>query len=163
MLVEEVVIREIEIPLREPFRTALGEERSRRLIIVEAHAGDLVGYGEASPSPFPIITKRRRQRGVHVLNDFLIPALFAHPWEHPDEVHHILAPVRAALHGQSGSRRGRVGPVGESEAPPLYAAYGGRRRPIPSGIAIGLETETKTFIDRVARALQEGYHGSRSR
>lgn len=158
MLVEEVVIREIEIPLREPFRTALGEERSRRLIIVEAHAGDVVGYGEASPLSFPNYNEETAQTVVHVLNDFLIPALFAHPWEHPDEVHHILAPVRRHYMAKAGLEGAVWDLWAKAKRLPLYAALGGRRRPIPSGIAIGLETETKTLIDRVARALQEGYH-----
>ncbi len=47
--IDKILSRPIDLPLREPFETAQRRATSSPTVLVELHAGDVVGYGEATP------------------------------------------------------------------------------------------------------------------
>ena len=47
--IERILARPIDLPLREPFETAQRRATSSPTVIIELHAGDIVGLGEATP------------------------------------------------------------------------------------------------------------------
>lgn len=47
--IDGILARCVELPLREPFETALRRATSSPTVIVELRSGDVIGYGEATP------------------------------------------------------------------------------------------------------------------
>lgn len=47
--IDTIFARTLDLPLREPFETAQRRAISSPTVIVELHAGDIIGYGEATP------------------------------------------------------------------------------------------------------------------
>ncbi len=47
--IDKIVARSLELPLREPFETAQRRATTSPTVLVELHAGQIVGYGEATP------------------------------------------------------------------------------------------------------------------
>ena len=47
--IQRILARPIDLPLREPFETAQRRATSFPTVIIELHAGEIVGLGEATP------------------------------------------------------------------------------------------------------------------
>ena len=47
--IDKILAHPLELPLFEPFETAYRRATTSPTVIVELHAGDVVGYGEATP------------------------------------------------------------------------------------------------------------------
>lgn len=154
---DRIALREIALPLKEPFRSAAGEVSLRRLIIVEAWCGGVVGYGESPPLSEPFYTEETTETAWYVLEAFLIPRVLGRPWSTPHDVARALAPVRrhymakAGLEGAVWDLYARLAGIS------LSRALGGERRDVPAGIAIGVQDDLKALADKVKRALDEGY------
>ena len=46
MKITQINLRHLRMALRTPFETSFGRTENRHCLLIEAHAGDLVGYGE---------------------------------------------------------------------------------------------------------------------
>lgn len=156
--VDRFVLREIEIPLKQPFVSFNSRETARRLVIVEAHLDGLIGYGEASPLSAPTYTEETPQTVWHILSDFLIPLCERVRWQHPTELarhfetirrHHM---AKAALEGALWDLWCKTRGISLSQG------LGSQRDFVPSGIAIGLTSTIDELLARVEKALAAGYH-----
>src|SRR5688572_2631982 len=99
---DAITIREVHLPMRQPFVTANGTETSRRLILVEVHAGETVGYGEAPPLSAPFYTEETPETVWYVLCEFLIPLALGKVWSHPCELATAMRPIRRHFMAKAG-------------------------------------------------------------
>lgn len=100
--VERIVLREIRLPLKHPFRASWGSETERRLLIVEAHAAGEVGYGEVSALSAPFYTEETPDTAWYVLERFLIPLALGRAWHHPEDLAECMRPVRRHFFAKAG-------------------------------------------------------------
>lgn len=150
-------MREIAIPLQEPWVTAFGTLNARPLLLIEAHQGDLVGFGEASPLPHPYYTEETIQTAWHILEAFLIPLALGGAWQEPRD----FAKAAGAIRRNTMAKAGLEGALWDLEAKlrarPLHRLLGGSRTAIPAGIAIGFAPSIDALVRQVGDALAAGY------
>ena len=72
-----MVVRHIRMRLRHPLSPLSGSRTGRDIVIVEAHGGGAVGYGEAPVLARPVYNEETVNTAWHVLNDFFAPAVCA--------------------------------------------------------------------------------------
>lgn len=155
--IDRVLLREIALPLKEPFVTATGRVDVRRLIVVQAWCDGVTGFGEASPLSDPFYTEETTETAWHVLESYLVPRVLGASWDSPAEIAARLSPVRrhfmakAGLEGAAWDLYARVRGVS------LARALGGTRSSVPSGIAIGVQDDLDALVAKVRRALDAGY------
>ena len=116
-------VREIALPLLEPFVSSAGCETLRRVLIIEAHSNQFVGYGEVSALSAPYYTEETLETARYVLETFLIPLAFEAEWEHPKELAARFRPIRRHYTAKCGL---------EAAAWDLYAKSRGSPWPKPS-------------------------------
>jgi len=155
--VDRIILREVALPLKEPFSTATGRVDIRRLIIVEAWCDGVAGYGEASPLSEPFYTEETTETAWHVLESFLVPRVLGRAWSSPAEVASWFAPIRRHYMAKAGLEAAAWDLYARLMGLSLSEALGGERRFVPSGIAIGVQDDLAALAAKVKRALEEGY------
>jgi len=154
---DRIVLREVALPLKEPFVSGVSRVDVRRLLVVEAWCGGVCGYGESSPLSDPYYTEETTETAWHVLESFLIPAVLGRPWRSPADVAARLAPVRRHFMAKAGLEGAVWDLYARLQGLPLSRALGGTRDRIPSGIAVGITGDLAALGERVKQALDAGY------
>ena len=94
MRIESVELRRLRLPLVAPFRTSLGTETHRDVLLVHVLTSAADGWGECVAFASPIFSSEYTDGAHHVTREHLLPRLFAHGNVEADDVAAILRPVR---------------------------------------------------------------------
>src|SRR5262245_62870575 len=92
--VDGVEIRLIRLPLLEPFETSFGKIDSRLIFLLRLEANGLSGWGEVVASEEPRYSYETVGTALHVIRDFLGPALLTEPIDGPEDLAARLNPFR---------------------------------------------------------------------
>src|SRR5258705_3500731 len=79
LAIERVEIRTVRLPLNEPFETSFGRIDSRLIALVAVEAGGQIGWGEVVAAEEPRYSYETVCTALHVIPDYLAPAMFAQP------------------------------------------------------------------------------------
>jgi o-succinylbenzoate synthase len=156
--IEGVALRRVRVPLLEPFRISSGAVAEKDAVLVEVTTeGGVKGWGEASPMSGSFYSDDTPDGAWRALRETLVPLALGAGELDAARFHLKLreAPgepfAKAGLEGALWDARAR------SDGMPLCELLGGRARPVPSGVAIGIYDTTEELIERVARYVGEGY------
>ena len=75
MKLSHLTLYHLRMPLQSPFETSFGRTDDRDCILIEALAGDLIGYGECVADRDPGYSYETSGTAWQILEDFLIPAV----------------------------------------------------------------------------------------
>ena len=70
MKIESITLREIQMRLKAPFETSFGTSLNRRIILVEAIADGVSGWGEVTAAETPGYISETTETAWHMLSDF---------------------------------------------------------------------------------------------
>ena len=73
--IESVVLREIRMPLLQPFETSFGRTTERRILLVEVQSEGVTGWGECTAGEHPSFSGECTDTAWLILTNELIPAL----------------------------------------------------------------------------------------
>ena len=170
MTLREIVLREIRLPLREPFITSVGEMRERRVLLVWLRDEDGVStWSECVALASPSYLPETLDTAWYALSEWLVPRLLGRSFS-------STAGVDAALReGVRGHRMARaalemgvwalLAQRSGKRLTDLLAASAGEvsRARVPTGIAIGLpsrearRSSIDALVAKVGLAVDEGY------
>ncbi|WP_339209887.1 enolase C-terminal domain-like protein [Aeribacillus sp. FSL K6-8210] len=125
--IESVEIKVLEVPLKDQWQISYYAARTRRHLLVRIKAGDVVGYGEVSPSP-GFMGEEAKQVGL-VITEYLAPRLIG---TNLFDVERIHQQMNEAIYG-NGSAKSAVDiavhdAIGKALQIPLYQYLGGLYR-----------------------------------
>ena len=75
MKIDAVVMREINMPLVEPFQTSFGTTTDRRILLIEIHAEGYVGWGECVAGEHPYFSEESIETAWSVIASELGPPI----------------------------------------------------------------------------------------
>ena len=157
MRVRKITLREIHLPLVEPFETSFHRLENRRMLIVEADVDGVSGWGECTVGEDPYYSYETVETAWHILPDFLWPAIKGREIASAECLWDMLAQVR----GHNMTKAGIETAIWDAEARqkkiPLAKLLGGTRAEISSGVSIGLQHTVEELIGKVQRELAAGY------
>ena len=166
---EAVTLREIHLPLVEPFRTVHGEVTARRILLLELHdAGGGSAWSECvaqNETGYSLETVDTAWTAIH---DRLAPRLIARAIDAPQAVRGLLAEVTHGHHmARAAMEMGIWALAAASMGIPLARALIGSSRlrgddnearsSVASGIALGMQASTGEAARRAQAAFAEGY------
>lgn len=155
--VDRVVLRHVRVHMREPFRISNGVVSDKESIIIELHAGHLVGYGEASPMSGSFYSAETPESTWNALANDLVPDLFARDIPNPASYADLLNDYRR----EPFARAGIEGAVWDLFAKHLDTTIGtmlgSTPGDVPSGLAVGIYDTVEELLERIERYLTDGY------
>ena len=92
--VQKITLREIRMPLVTPFETSFGRLTDRRMLIVEADADGIAGWGESVAGEGPFYAPETVETAWHILRDFIWPLLKGREFGSASDVWEMLSPIR---------------------------------------------------------------------
>src|SRR5579864_8457525 len=157
MRVQKVTLREIRMPLVMRFETSFGETTERRIMLVEAQADGVSGWGECVAAETPYYSPETIETAWHIIREFLWPEIRGKKFAEAREVWVMLAHTR----GHNMAKGGIESAIWDAEARqkglPLWKLIGGVREEIGSGVSIGIQPTVEELLKNVEKELAAGY------
>lgn len=157
LAIEKVEIRTVRLPLVEPFETSFGRIDSRLIILVSVQAGGETGWGEVVAAEEPLYSYETVGTALHVIRDYLAPALLAEPVSDLADLARRLAPFRGHNMAKAGLELAYMDLLARLNHQSLSQWIGGTRDRIPVGVSLGIQPSVEHLLERVDRYLGLGY------
>ena len=156
---EQLILREIRLPLVEPFQISSGTTPDRRIMLVEAiDKSGAVGWGECVAGEAPNYSPETIDVALLMIPQQVAPRVLGRDFAHPRD-------VRAALdenfRGHNMSKAAvemALWALGaEMNGISLSKMLGGTREKIPTGISLGIQKDPETIAAKAKAAHDQGY------
>lgn len=159
MRLDQLTLREIRLPLKEPFRISSGVVHERRILLLELRDADgAVTWSECVAGEQPNYSPETIDTAWIVIEKWVAPRLLGHALEHPGEVHDLLdRDFRGHNMAKAAVEMGLWGLAATIAGEPLSRFIGGTRERIATGISLGIQKSPAALIDKTRAALAEGY------
>ena len=157
--VESIALRELRLPLREPFRISSGVCTERRIPLLElTDASGARAWSECVAGEEPNYSSETIDTAWHALREWLAPRLLGRRIDGPEAVHDILdRDIAGHNMAKAAIEMGCWALDAERREIPLARALGGTRDRVPTGISIGIQESPDALVTRARRALADGY------
>jgi O-succinylbenzoate synthase len=161
-----VKLREIQLPLAEPFRTATAVVERRRIILLEITDADGVSaWSECVAGAVPSYSPETVDGAWRALSEVIVPIAMSKAFPLPRHLHFALDDKVRGNHMARAAVEMGAWAIAAQRANLSLAARlaqgstleGVPRESVESGIAVGMQSSTHELIDRVRNALAEGY------
>ncbi len=147
----------IELPLRRPFVTSFGEERTKRGLLLRLVAGDVEGWGECVAGMGPWFSSETVETAQHVIRAFGVPLLRQQRWPSPGEVQARLAPIRGHPMAKAALEAAVLDLACRARGIRLSQELGGTRDEVEAGVSLGIEATLDELLGEVDAAVEQGY------
>ncbi len=150
-------LRLVRLPLLEPFEVSFGRLDTRLVFLVRLWAGGHSGWGECVAFEAPLFSYETVGTALHVLRDFLGPAVLGRPVGSLAELGARLAAFRGHPMAKAGLELAFVDLVARVRGVSVSRLVGGTRRAVEVGVSLGLQPSVDALDERVNRFLALGY------
>jgi O-succinylbenzoate synthase len=159
MRVDRIVLREIHLELKEPFRISSGEVRERRILLLELHdASGATVWSECVAGEAPNYSSETIDTAWIAIAQWAAPRVLGKKLDHPGTVHELLdTDFRGHNMAKAAVEMGMWALAATIAGEPLARFIGGTRREIATGISLGIQTSPDALIAKARAALAAGY------
>jgi O-succinylbenzoate synthase len=163
--IETISLYEVAMPLVETLRTSFGEEPFKTAILVElTTTDDVVGWGECSVEINPGYSSETMGTAIHVLREFLVPALVGQTLASPTEVPSLVRAVRGHPLAKHGVEAAAWDAWAKTNGLGLAEAFAAHLSPEPQprgfatvGVSIGIKPSIDDTIAVIQKRVDQGY------
>lgn len=157
--IDSITLREIRLPLVEPFRISSGVTTTRRILLLELVDADGVStWSECVAGDFPNYSPESIDTATLAIREWLAPRVLGRRFETPEDVSAALAEdLRGHEMAQAAIEMGAWALAATQAGRSLSSLLGGTRKRIGTGISIGIQSSPEELADKAAKALGEGY------
>jgi o-succinylbenzoate synthase len=157
MRLDAVELVRLRLPLVAPFRTSLGTEHDRDVLLVHVVGPDVKGWGECVAFGEPFYSSEYVEGAQDVMRRHLVPRLFARREVAAEDVAEILAPVRGHPMAKAALEMAILDADLRARGIPLHEYLGGVRSEVDCGVSVGIHDDVADLLQTVERHLVEGY------
>jgi o-succinylbenzoate synthase len=157
--IERITLREITLPLREPFTISSGTMTARRIALLELHdASGASAWSECVADDTPNYTAETIDTAWLAITRWIAPRIIGQSFESPGDVHAVLEQdFRGHWMAKAAVEMGMWGVEATRLGVPLARLIGGTQHEIPVGISLGIQATPAHLVEKVRGALAEGY------
>ncbi len=148
----------VSLPLKHPFRTSAGVVVNRESLLLRLRCGGLEGFGECTAFAIPFYTYETLETAQRIAEEYLIPELLSLRNIDFDTMRNAFADVQGHPMAKAMVENAVADLFARAKGVPLYECIGGTKKPIMSGIALGLKSSIDALIDDVTLAVDKKYH-----
>ncbi len=156
---DRIELREIRLPLREPFRISSGVLTARRITLLElVDADGVVAWSECVAEELPNYSPDTLETSWLAIREWLAPRVLGRTFATPEDVWPVLdEDIRGHRMAKAAIEMGFWALAAERAAVPLAMLLGGTRDRIEVGISLGIQATPAALVERAAHALGDGY------
>jgi o-succinylbenzoate synthase len=157
--IRSVTLREISLPLREPFRISSGTVQERRILLAELEdASGATTWSECVAAEKPNYSPETTDTAWLALRAWLIPAVLGRTFEKPTDVHPALEQAaRGHRMAKATLEMGAWALTAEVKGVSLSQLLGGTRKRLEVGVSIGIQDSPSALAERAVREVGKGY------
>jgi O-succinylbenzoate synthase len=157
--IESITLREIRLPLREPFRISSGVCTERRIALLElADASGAVAWSECVAGEEPNYSAETIDTAWHAIKEWLAPRVLARRIAGPECVFDLLdRDIAGHNMAKAAIEMGCWALAAVHQETSLSRLLGGTRDRVPTGISIGIQESPDALVTRAQRAVADGY------
>jgi O-succinylbenzoate synthase len=157
MRIDAIFLRELHLPLVQPFQTSFGTTTERRILLVEIRAEGLTGWGECVAGEHPFFSDETIDTAWLVMQTELAPALAAADPPHAGKIPQIFRQVRGHRMAKAALENAVWDLEAQMKGIPLASLLGGTREIIACGVSIGIQPTLEKQMAEVEKELAAGY------
>lgn len=157
MKITRINLYRLSMPLLNAFETSFGRINKRDCVLVEAFAGNLVGYGECPADRDPGYSYETVGTAWHILQDFLIPAVLDRSISSAEELQQCMRFVRGHHMAKAGMEMAWWDLQGKEKGQSLRQMLGGVSSQVQVGVSVGLQDTPEQLVEVVQGYLEQGY------
>jgi O-succinylbenzoate synthase len=157
--IERVAVREIRLPLREPFRISSGVCTERRIGLLElTDASGAVAWSECVAGEEPNYSAETIDTAWHAMKEWLAPRVLGRRIAGPEQVFELLdRDIAGHNMAKAAIEMGCWAVAAVQRDTSLSRLLGGTRDRVPTGISIGIQENPDALVARAKRAVADGY------
>jgi O-succinylbenzoate synthase len=157
--IDRITLREIRLPLREPFRISSGVVAERRICLLELRDADgVTGWSECVAMEQPNYSPETIDTAWHAITEWIAPRLLRRAFDGPRAISPVLDhDIRGHQMAKAAVEMGMWVVAAERAAMPLGRFLGGTRTEIETGISLGIQSSPAALVDRARAAIALGY------
>jgi o-succinylbenzoate synthase len=157
--IERIILREIRLALKEPFRISSGVISERRICLLELHdASGVVGWSECVAGEQPNYTAETIDTAWLAIREWLAPRVLGTRLPGPEIIHALLSEnIRGHNMAKAAVEMGCWDVASRIENVPLSRKLGGTRDRVITGISLGIQPTTDMIVERARKAHAAGY------
>ncbi len=154
-----IVMREIRLPLKEPFRISSGVTTDRRILLIEASDADgVTAWSECVAGEQPNYSAETVDTAWLAIKEWIAPRVLGRPLAHPREVTPALDhEIRGHRMAKAAIEMAAWAILAEREQVSLSRLIGGIRDRIATGISLGIQETPDELVERASRSWKNGY------
>lgn len=158
MKIQQIVLRQIRMPLVHFFETSFGRTYERDMVLVEVKSDGISGWGEVTAGENPFYNEEWTDSAWLLLKDYIAPRVLGFEFGAASEIGARTSHIR----GHKMARGGLEVAVWDLEArlagKPLYQQIGGgARKEIPCGVSIGIQDSVPQLLKKIETEVAAGY------
>ncbi len=158
ILIDEIKLRQIEMPLVHFFQTSFGRTYSRKIVLVEVISNGLSGWGEVTAGENPFYNEEWTDSCWLILRDYVAPRVLGHEFGCAAEVGARSAHIRGHFMARGGMEVACWDLEARQKGIPLYQAIGGgARQQIACGVSIGIQDSVDQLLGKIDTEVSAGY------
>lgn len=158
MRVERVVLRRLAMPLVSPFRTSLGVEAARDVLLVQMEGPDAVGWGECVAMSEPLYSPEYVEGAHAVIRSHLLPRLQRRRGQLlADEVALLLSAVKGHQMAKTALEAAVLDADLRAAGVSMASHLGGVRDRVGAGVSVGITATIDDLLETVAGHVEAGY------
>jgi o-succinylbenzoate synthase len=159
MKVEQITLRELRLPLREPFRISSGVVSERRIFLLELRDADgAIEWSECVAGEQPNYSAETVETAWFAITSWFAPRVLGREFASPAEVHGVLNhEIRGHPMAKAAVEMGCWGLAARLANVPLAHVLGGTRDRVVTGISLGIQASPDALVTRAREARRAGY------
>jgi O-succinylbenzoate synthase len=157
MKIDEIILRELHLPLVRPFETSFGVTSNRRILLAEIRSDGLTGWGECTAGERPHFSGESTDTAWQILVNELAPTLANEAPEHGGDCPGIFKLVRGNPMAKAALENAVWDLEAQREGVSLSQLIGGVRETIPCGVSLGIQKSIPDLLDIIDQELAAGY------
>jgi O-succinylbenzoate synthase len=155
---EKLELREIELPLKAPFKTSFGTAHNRRIMILRVYDRDGVsGYGECTSFKAPFYNHETIGTAWLMITDFIAPMLAEANVSSAAEVGDALKKIQGNRMAIGAVETAIWDLEAKKADTPLWRHLGGTQKKVNCGVSIGLQKSPELMLEKVEHEVAGGY------
>ena len=155
--IDAIHLREINLPLAQPFETSFGLTTARRILLVELESEGLTAWGECVAGEHPYFSDETVDTAWMIAETELAPRLLDANVERGGSCPRIFGQVRGHRMAKAALENAVWDLEAQVKRVSLAELLGGTREVIACGVSIGLQPSLEQLLDKVAIELAAGY------
>lgn len=159
LIVDRIVLREIRLPLKEPFRISSGVCTERRILLLELFddAGRSV-WSECVAGEQPNYSAETIDTAWFAIEHWVAPRVLGARFDGPEDVHAAVErDFRGHAMAKAAVEMGCWGLAATADGVSLAVRIGGTRERVATGISLGIQATPAALVARARAALAQGY------